>query len=384
MSISVVIPTRDRPGLLPRALRSVAAQVRPPDEVVVVNDGGQPLRLEGARIVEAGPGAGAGIARNVGAAAARCAWLAFLDDDDEWHPAYLEEAEACSRDADLVLTAFTKVRANGEVLPEKVPPERLETSDVLVRNPGLRGSNLFIRRSVYLGLRGFDETLACAQDLDLAVRLADARLRVHRNCERRVNFHAHAAARISTPSPLNAYGNRTYLARQGRRMAPAQVAAFRARTRKLFGTDPGEVPRLVWVLGPPGAGKSTWARSLADAEQARVLELAALLDWRDGADVGVARAKEHLISAIRSVELQRAPGERRLFVASAWLPPGALRPLSPLEHVVALVPRREDWELRLKNRGDSVGPEQIARYRWWSERYGVGAEAAYRACLEAE
>lgn len=41
-SLSVVIPTKNRPELLPAAVDSVVAQGMPNVEIVVVNDGGSP------------------------------------------------------------------------------------------------------------------------------------------------------------------------------------------------------------------------------------------------------------------------------------------------------------------------------------------------------
>ena len=38
-TVTVVIPTNNRKGLLPRALASVARQIRLPEEVIVVDDG---------------------------------------------------------------------------------------------------------------------------------------------------------------------------------------------------------------------------------------------------------------------------------------------------------------------------------------------------------
>src|SRR5690606_35875991 len=88
-SFTVVVPTSRRPALLREALASVAAQTLPPDQVVVVDDAGDP----GTQAVVAGfPGYT--YARNDGAALARGEWIAFLDDDDLWLPHKLEAVAA--------------------------------------------------------------------------------------------------------------------------------------------------------------------------------------------------------------------------------------------------------------------------------------------------
>jgi glycosyltransferase involved in cell wall biosynthesis len=92
--VCVVIPTRGRPQLLMRAVDSALAQSLAPSEVLVVVDGPDP---ETEDQVEAHPdprvrllrlpvNRGAAGARNAGVRAARSAWIAFLDDDDEWLP----------------------------------------------------------------------------------------------------------------------------------------------------------------------------------------------------------------------------------------------------------------------------------------------------------
>ncbi|WP_239152413.1 glycosyltransferase family 2 protein [Virgisporangium aliadipatigenens] len=92
--VSVVIPTRARPPLVTRAVRSALAQTLPDIEVIVVVDGPDPdtdtalaavddPRLRVVRLPESG---GAPHARNVGVEHARAPFVALLDDDDEWHP----------------------------------------------------------------------------------------------------------------------------------------------------------------------------------------------------------------------------------------------------------------------------------------------------------
>jgi len=89
-TVSAIVPTRNRAPLVLRALASIAAQSRPPEEVIVVDDGS--TDDVAARVAAAFPAVrllrtpprGVAAARNAGIAAARGDWLAFLDSDDEW------------------------------------------------------------------------------------------------------------------------------------------------------------------------------------------------------------------------------------------------------------------------------------------------------------
>ena len=97
--VSAVIPTRGRPELLQRAVRSALAQTLREIEVVVVIDGEDPvtsLALESGsqdgrlRVIALAVSVGGSDARNRGVDAARGEWIAFLDDDDEWLPGKLQ------------------------------------------------------------------------------------------------------------------------------------------------------------------------------------------------------------------------------------------------------------------------------------------------------
>ena len=84
-TLSVIIPNYNRAGLIGETLDNVFAQTRPPDEVIVVDDGstdasvavieryGSRVRL--IRQANAGPGA----ARNRGLAEARGDLIQFMD-----------------------------------------------------------------------------------------------------------------------------------------------------------------------------------------------------------------------------------------------------------------------------------------------------------------
>ncbi len=95
-SVSVIIPTYNRSGLIARAIKSALAAMSPGDEVLVIDDGstdetpavvrqfGDAVRY--IRIENSGQSA----ARNQGIRSARCPLVTMLDDDDEWMPDKLE------------------------------------------------------------------------------------------------------------------------------------------------------------------------------------------------------------------------------------------------------------------------------------------------------
>ena len=94
MSIAVVIPLYNGAPWIRGTIESVLGQTLSPAEVVVVDDGstdGSPDLVdgvEGVRILH-NPGKGANVARNYGLEKTRSPYVAFLDQDDSWHPGHL-------------------------------------------------------------------------------------------------------------------------------------------------------------------------------------------------------------------------------------------------------------------------------------------------------
>ena len=89
-SISVVIPTFNRLIYLERAIKSVLNQTVDVNEIIIVDDGSNDGTSE---FINSNypdlkyifqPNRGVSAARNMGIAAAKSNWIAFLDSDDEW------------------------------------------------------------------------------------------------------------------------------------------------------------------------------------------------------------------------------------------------------------------------------------------------------------
>ena len=104
---SVIIPTRNRPQLLTRAIESVAGQKHVDLEIIIVNDGNQPIvglsepHIKILDNLNQGPVA----ARNLGVDHSNGEIIAFLDDDDQWtDDFFLSKAQSVLQMARCVLT----------------------------------------------------------------------------------------------------------------------------------------------------------------------------------------------------------------------------------------------------------------------------------------
>ena len=89
--MSVVVPTKDRPGFLAHTLETLAGQSFDGDfEIIVVDDGSNPPAAapDGIRVVRHPEPRGVNAARNTGAASARFDLVCYVDDDihapDDW------------------------------------------------------------------------------------------------------------------------------------------------------------------------------------------------------------------------------------------------------------------------------------------------------------
>jgi glycosyltransferase involved in cell wall biosynthesis len=250
--VSAIVPTCNRPGLLERALRSIAAQELAPTEIIIVDDAGigsndstfrvlQRCGLRAAHLVANSRAKGASGARNTGAAVATGDLLAFLDDDDEWLPSYLAEAlhAFTSRELDVMCTDLLCQFDDGIEREGKASPDRLLPELFLTRNPGLVGSNFIIRRSLYRKIGGFDESLPTCNDRDFGIRLSlSGDVRYGRLFKRLVRHHQHKGPKLCTPNgEAMRAGVRRFYAIHGHRMSETQREQFRHNVRDYWGID---------------------------------------------------------------------------------------------------------------------------------------------------
>jgi glycosyltransferase involved in cell wall biosynthesis len=182
MTIAAVVPCYNQAHYLREAIESVLGQTRPPDSVIVVDDGSTddtPLvvtqfgaRVRGIRQANAGLAA----ARNAGIRAAKADWIALLDSDDRWLPGRLEAQTAVvgeRSDVGLVHGSYERIGADGELVDTRVHAAGLVLGahDILERNPIAVCTTLF-RREVVDEVGGFDAAARGCEDRDMWIRIA--------------------------------------------------------------------------------------------------------------------------------------------------------------------------------------------------------------------
>jgi glycosyltransferase involved in cell wall biosynthesis len=214
----VIIPTKNRPTFLQRALRSAVVQSHRDFEIIVVDDGdgtaagaAEQIRKRPIRIL-ATKGAGQVVARNLALRNARGRWIAFLDDDDWWaDPNHLDDLGA-------VLTDRSLAYAGGRIVIEtdgQRPVASIAFAAFMDQQSVRRDNTLLVPGIAYPldlheALGPFDERLPHYWDWDWYLRLAAAGITFRRSRGSGVRVTAHAD---NVSSASNAARRREDLAR---------------------------------------------------------------------------------------------------------------------------------------------------------------------------
>ncbi|MBA2291055.1 MAG: glycosyltransferase family 2 protein [Gemmatimonadales bacterium] len=185
-TVTVVIPTYNRPALLGDTVRSVLRQTRSPTQVIVVNDGGLadpreflgPLAHDLRITVLTKENGGVASARNFGAAVATSDYILFLDDDDQLTPDALDQL-ASRLDDEGVVAAVGGAQilgADPDAPPWWLPPIADDGMyfDLLLDACVFPASAVMMRRRVFDGVGGYHEPMIILEDYDLWFRIAQA------------------------------------------------------------------------------------------------------------------------------------------------------------------------------------------------------------------
>lgn len=188
--VSVVIPTRNRPALLVRAVKSALLQTLAQIEVIVVIDGPDQATVEAlsaikdsrVSVISLPYSFGGSEARNIGIRKSHGEFIGLLDDDDEWSPNKLSlQLELARKSAARYPVVTCRLIARSPVTDEIWPARRMNPCEsmsdyLLCREASIRqgegfiqSSTLFVPRALLLQVQ-FESGLSRHQDWDWLIR----------------------------------------------------------------------------------------------------------------------------------------------------------------------------------------------------------------------
>jgi glycosyltransferase involved in cell wall biosynthesis len=232
-SVSVVIPTHGRPAMLKEAIESAIAQTYAPEEIIVATS--DPLarteavvgKLKGPVAVVKSAAPGPSAARNRGIERARGAYVAFLDDDDLWHPEKLAvQMEFLEAHPEVAMVSSRVVPYGAEILIRRGPWVTGDLYGRLFMESFVATPSVVVRRDVFDAVGGFDLRYMRAEDYDLWLRIADGF----------VTAHLKAPLAWFRKSPTRLSGDKVDLRKSaisvlGERYNPAKVSRRRYKKR---------------------------------------------------------------------------------------------------------------------------------------------------------
>jgi glycosyltransferase involved in cell wall biosynthesis len=236
--VSVIIAAYNYARFLPQAIDSVLRQDYSPCEIVVVDDGSTDNTAEvvapyaqRVRYIRQ-TNAGLSAARNRGIHAARFDYVAFLDADDEWLPAFLRRAmetfAGLPEEFAVVACAASYVDLDGKPLETKrLAPEQskeITCRDILLRTRFMADS-VVVKRAVFKECGRFDDSLRSSEDRDLWARIA-ARRRIFRTADRLALIRKHATNMSKQADRMECSGRRVVAKAYLSRLVPRSAVFF--------------------------------------------------------------------------------------------------------------------------------------------------------------
>jgi len=186
ISVSIVIPTKDRPEGVRKAVASVLAALPADGEVIIIDDNSTPPASEALsdmkdpRIkVHINPGPnGPSPARNLGLRMAQGPIVMFLDDDDLLVDNYCKRVLArlptLPDTCGFGFSTALHLEPDGTTSVHKsISPEGVLGREVALkyRLAGL-GMGFWIKRDLFLAVGGLDPNIAVNEDTEVSIRLA--------------------------------------------------------------------------------------------------------------------------------------------------------------------------------------------------------------------
>ena len=181
--ISVVITTYKRDSLFKDCLNSVLAQSKRPLEIIIVNNYSKPIKINKNRdivkVYNLPSNMQIAYGRNIGATLAKGDYLAFLDDDDLWPKSYLENSwKFIKKYSPKIVLSKIYVKNNQRLLLFK-DPSNLTLTDILLKNPGIIGSNIIISKKTFIKLKGYDNNLIPSEDKSICIEAILKKIKIY-------------------------------------------------------------------------------------------------------------------------------------------------------------------------------------------------------------
>jgi glycosyltransferase involved in cell wall biosynthesis len=182
--VSAIIPTRNRPQMLIRAVKSVFQQTYPNIELIIVDDKSEydveffiqkEMGFRSCRVLKNIRNTGASGARNTGFYESRGEYIGFLDNDDEWMPQKIEKQVEALQNSDsrVGIVCTHDIIYCGRTMRTRCRKLEGNVYTELCKNHTAGNtSSPLIRRSVLEDIGLFDEYLPAAQDTDLWIRIS--------------------------------------------------------------------------------------------------------------------------------------------------------------------------------------------------------------------
>lgn len=185
VTLTIIIPTYNRPELLPLAVQSALEQTINNFEVIVVDDcSSTPVDLPKhprLRVIRLEQNRGGAAARNIAVKAAQGNWITFLDDDDLLMPDMAQVSLAALEQAELpqpvaAISGIEVIDRDGRSRQTRIPPTLPKGSHFGLEKIDSKLSfftkqTLVIEREVFLSVGGFDESFSSRIHTELFLRL---------------------------------------------------------------------------------------------------------------------------------------------------------------------------------------------------------------------
>ncbi|MDO8074598.1 glycosyltransferase [Janthinobacterium sp. SUN176] len=202
--VSVIICTRNgwSRGFLDDTLQSLLAQSRPAQEILLIDDAssdGTAAYVHAAYphvTIVHNAGTGLAAARNTGVAAARCPWVAFIDDDDIWLPEKLAEqlaqAEASDTpDAIVYASQVATLNSHGGNPVAWATPRQFAAWPACLLGSPIQPSGVLLSKRLLSRIGPFSEQLKEGAAYDYWIRCLSAGMSIHYSSNVLLHYRQH-------------------------------------------------------------------------------------------------------------------------------------------------------------------------------------------------